>query len=171
MSAGFLGLFLTLLFQAIYPEYLDIAVLYHSRRADLRHSLSLFFVALHHYSSPAPLLGIPQLILSLLCVVYVYRKEHSVLFLPRSFAITIMCLVALQRVLTVQYFAWFFPFLALLPWPSSSFPFLFWGFSLASWLFFAYLQEFQGLNMFFWLFISSSVFFLAQCNLIANFIK
>lgn len=101
-------------------------------------------------------------------------------------ALQTMIMVAFARVLTVQYFAWWIPYLALLPVPSVEFSrrcrphvlrayawqarsIALWLACFGAWMWCGYWLEFCGAP---WaihaLFVAGAAFFLAQCNLVAQ---
>lgn len=160
-------------------RYVHHALLYHAARADHRHSLSLAFPALYLAPGPAPLLALPQALASLVpSVALLVRAPSASAHLPerlcRSLALQTMIMVAFARVLTVQYFVWWLPYVALLPALSrSTLPraVALWAAALWVWLACGYALEFEAAP---WalhaLAVAGSAFFLAQCNLIATLV-
>lgn len=153
-------------------EYLHHAVFYHAARVDHRHSLSLAFPGLYLFPDPAPYLAIPQLVVSLfpsVALLLFWRRRFPLpVALMKSIALQTMIMVTFSRVLTVQYFAWWIPYLALIPSRPPSMAIVVWLLTFLSWMACGYALEFQGspwaINA---LSIAGSAFFLAQCNLIS----
>lgn len=169
-------------------EYLHHAVLYHASRVDHRHSLSLAFPSLYLSPWSGPFLILPQLIVSFIpTILTFFRTSHPPQHkLVRSIALQtavqelqmcvfliqeeIQVLVACSRVLTVQYFAWWLPFVGMVKdLKVDRTAVRIWISCLGLWLGVAYCLEFLGAT---WailvLQLCGSAFFLAQMNLIAS---
>lgn len=157
--------------------YVSNALVYHAARSDHRHSLSLAFPALYLNPRPGPFLVIPQAFASLLPSVALFCMNHKranlstfVQPLCSSLALQTIVMVAFSRVLTVQYFAWWLPYLALLP--VRKIPvrgICLWLITFGTWMGVAYALEFRGASWAIHLLGPAGwAFFLAQCHLISS---
>lgn len=172
VSAGTF-LLLTLWMYSLYGfQFLDQTYLYHIYRTDHRHNLSLYFYHLYISSSASapssPLIAIgmflPQLLL-LAIVSWAYSDRHS---LPVGLLLLTMSFVTFNKVCTVQYFVWYLLLLPLI------FPLVrmtaaraalllcTWLATQMIWLSFGYLLEFQGVNVFLYLWLAGVAFFAAN---------
>nr|GEW05200.1 GPI mannosyltransferase 1 [Tanacetum cinerariifolium] len=110
--------FFTGLFFYLYEwEFLNEALLYHLTRTDPRHNFSIYFYHIYlnyerEFSVLEKLISfLPQLIVQ---VVLVSRFARD---LPFCFFVQTVAFVAFNKVITAQYFVWFFCLLPLiLPW-------------------------------------------------------
>ncbi|XP_022847419.1 GPI mannosyltransferase 1-like isoform X2 [Olea europaea var. sylvestris] len=98
-------------------DFLDEALLYHLTRTDPRHNFSIYFyhIYLHYeqeFSSLEKLISfLPQFIVQLALI---FRFAYD---LPFCFFVQTLTFVAFNKVITAQYFVWFFCLLPLiLPW-------------------------------------------------------
>jgi phosphatidylinositol glycan class M len=157
-------------------RYLDHALFYHAVRSDHRHSLSLAYPTLYLAPSAGPWLVIPQLVLSFLPTLVIFGRKNGAAESPKerlvaSVALQTAVMVACSRVLTVQYFAWWIPFVGLLPFRRTVnwLAVACWIASLALWLAVAFCLEFLGSS---WaihaLQFCGSLFFVAQMNLVGS---
>ena len=159
-------------------DYLRLAVFYHATRVDHRHSLSPAYPLLYLDPSSGPLFIIPQLFLTFLTTFVAFFTSSSSLTnaqrLCKAIALQTAVMVASSRVLTVQYFAWWIPFVSLMPFDSrttfqSLKSILLWISALMIWLSVGFALEFAGepwaINALQW---CGSLFFVAQMNLIGN---
>lgn len=162
-------------------EYIDEALLYHLRRKDVRHNFSPYFYLLYLSDTVSPVISslisassfIIQIFL-ISIVSWVFCKPQT---LPSCLFIETFIFVTFNKVCTSQYFVWYvslFPlcyplFVRYLKYLVMSVSVWFLGQAL--WLIPAYYLEFQGLNMFFWVFLASLIFFLINVCLISMFIK
>lgn len=171
---------LTGLFYALYGyQFLHEGYIYHLVRTDHRHNFSVYFLDVYLGSAggalPAlagakgVLMLLPPLAVSVALAFGYYRNLAACLFL-QTFAF-----VAFNKVVTVQYFVWFF---SLLPvaWPSLAGPskgrwallWAAWYGAQLVWLKCAYDLEFNGLNTFLNLFAASLAYFVANMTIIAR---
>ncbi|KAK1279281.1 GPI mannosyltransferase 1 [Acorus gramineus] len=147
-------------------EFLNEALLYHLTRTDPRHNFSIYFyyVYLHHelgFSVLEKLVSfLPQLVVQL---VLVFRFAED---LPFCLFLQTVAFVAFNKVITAQYFVWFFCLLPIiLPWSNMKLRWeglislLLWMGAQIHWLMWGYLLEFKGLNVFIPLWFAS-IFFL-----------
>ncbi|EPS69789.1 hypothetical protein M569_04974, partial [Genlisea aurea] len=159
-------------------DFLHEALLYHLTRIDPRHNFSIYFYHIYlHYEREFTVLEklvsfLPQLIVQL---VLAFRFASD---LPFCFFLQTLSFVAFNKVITAQYFVWFFALLPLIiPWSDMK---LKWrGLSCASiwvgaqahWLMWGYLLEFRGANVFLQLWIASLVFSAANTFVIVSVIR
>ncbi|CAM0945367.1 unnamed protein product [Alopecurus aequalis] len=150
-------------------EFVNEALLYHLTRTDPRHNFSIYFyhIYLHHqqgFSSIQKLASfLPQLIVQLALIVQFSRDLPFCMFLQT------VAFVAFNKVMTAQYFVWFFCLLPLiLPWTRMKLRWkglacmLVWMGSQLHWLMWAYLLEFKGQNVFVQLWVAGLVFLAAN---------
>lgn len=173
-------------------DYLENSIFYHVGRMDHRHNFSVYFYWIYlHLSSPDAtenllknwalkiLPVLPQILLNLgLCTSLFFKKIslHSCIML-----IT-MVFVTYNKVITAQYFTWYLCLLPLViseimfsciisPFPrnkmKSAINFLFfsvllWIVTLLSWLYVAYLLEFEGIDTFLWIWFHCLSFHIAN---------
>lgn len=146
-------------------EFLQEAFLYHFTRTDPRHNFSIYFyyVYLHHalgFTLLERLLAfVPQMGVQSVLAVY-FAKD-----LPFCFFAQTVAFVAFNKVITAQYFVWFFCLLPLvipasrLSWKNGVACMGMWTAAHLHWLGWAYLLEFRGQNVFFKLWSASVLFF------------
>ncbi|KAL5707080.1 hypothetical protein ACHQM5_025172 [Ranunculus cassubicifolius] len=168
LFSGSVFFFWTGLFFYLYQwEFLNEALLYHLTRTDPRHNFSIYFyhIYLHHeheFSIAEKLISfLPQLMVQL---VLIFRFAQD---LPFCFFLQTVAFVAFNKVITAQYFVWFFCLLPLLlPWSNMNLRWegisciLIWMGAQIHWLMWGYLLEFKGKNVFLQLW-SASLLFLA----------
>ncbi|KAH7283344.1 hypothetical protein KP509_34G002400 [Ceratopteris richardii] len=167
--SGTVFFFLTGISYSLYKDkFLYEALLYHLTRTDPRHNFSIYFyyIYLHHgysFTLVERLISfIPQFLVQSVLTAY-YAKD-----IPFCLFIQTVAFVAFNKVITAQYFVWFFVLMPLiLPWtrlaPLKGFMcFLLWSAAQLHWLLWAYKLEFQGYNVFFQLWIASLAFFLVN---------
>jgi len=140
--------------------------LYHVTRKDVRHNFSPYFYLLYLYSRQESFLVsiscfLPQLVIVLM-LSWRYRSKKDV---PMALFMLTYGFVTFNKVVTSQYFLWY---LSLLPLclPQLQFSRLksvtlttSWLAAQAVWLFFAYLLEFRGANVFLYVWLASLLFF------------
>lgn len=176
-------------------EFLYHSYLYHLTRVDHRHNFSVFNVALYYKSArdflPATSLWIDLLTRDIEKAAFVPQLLIAAVFLPLKLArrnltsclfVQTFAFVALNKVITSQYFIWFLIFLphylatskltkcehakkglAML---------VLWIVSQGCWLLFAYKLEFLGESTFDGgLLYSSIFFFLTNCWMLGEFIE
>ncbi|KAJ7560044.1 hypothetical protein O6H91_04G111500 [Diphasiastrum complanatum] len=158
-------------------DFLHEALLYHVTRTDPRHNFSIYFyyIYLHQnygFSIIERLVAfIPQMFMQVVLAAYFFKDIPFCLFLQT------VGFVAFNKVITAQYFVWFFCLLPLIL-PSISLKFKWkgalcmalWSGAQLHWLAWAYLLEFQGKNVFFQLWLASIIFFAANMFIISIFI-
>ncbi|XP_058079636.1 GPI mannosyltransferase 1-like isoform X1 [Magnolia sinica] len=160
----------TALFFYLYGwEFLNEALLYHLTRTDPRHNFSIYFyhIYLHHehgFSVVEKLISfLPQLMVQLV-LSFSFAQD-----LPFCLFVQTVAFVAFNKVITAQYFVWFFCLLPLiLPWSNMKLKWkgsaciLLWVGAQIHWLMWGYLLEFKGKNVFIQLWLASILFLAAN---------
>ncbi|CAA7405437.1 unnamed protein product [Spirodela intermedia] len=169
----------TALFFCLYGwEFLNEALLYHLTRTDPRHNFSIYFyhIYLRHqdgFSVIEKLVAFfPQLIVQAVLVLSFSQD------LPFCMFVQTVAFVAFNKVITAQYFVWFFCLLPLiLPWSKMKLRseglicISVWMGSQLHWLMWAYLLEFKGKNVFIQLWAASIIFLLANAYVLVMVIQ
>lgn len=177
--SGFVFFAWTALFFHLYGwEFLNEALLYHLTRTDPRHNFSIYFyhIYLHHqqgFSAVEKLVSfLPQIIVQLTLVLHFAGDLPFCLFLQT------VAFVSFNKVITAQYFVWFFCLLPLiLPWSRMRLKWKglmcisIWMGSQVHWLLWAYLLEFKGWNVFLQLWLASIVFLVANTSVLLMLIR
>lgn len=159
-------------------EFLHEALLYHLTRTDPRHNFSIYFYHIYlHYEHEFSILEklisfLPQFTVQL---VLILQFAHD---LPFCFFLQTVAFVAFNKVITAQYFVWFFCLLPLiLPWSNMKLKWkglaciILWIGAQTHWLMWGYLLEFRGKNVFLELWIASLLFLAANTSVIINVIS
>ncbi|KAJ6802174.1 GPI mannosyltransferase 1 [Iris pallida] len=159
-------------------DFLNEALLYHLTRTDPRHNFSIYFyhIYLHHqqgFSALQKLISfLPQLMVQLSLIIP-FSED-----LPFCLFVQTVAFVAFNKVITAQYFVWFFCLLPLiLPWSSMKLKWgglmctLVWMGSQIHWLMWGYLLEFKGQNVFLQLWLASLMFLAANTWVLLMIIK
>lgn len=161
-------------------EFLYETYLYHLSRVDIRHNFSVLFYysylsmnQLKHDMVKNATHIFKALILFLLSIKYGAD--------PRTMPFAIFCqtvvIVAFNSVMTSQYFVWF---LSLLPLVAHSFKMsrvkaillaLLWVTPQAAWLFYAYLLEFKGREVYFLIWLKGVVFFCSNIYVLVHLLR
>lgn len=175
------GIFLgcTGLFYYLYGmEFLHEALLYHLTRADPRHNFSMYFY--HIYLNYERELSIMEKLVSFLpqFAVQLVLIFCFALDLPFCFLAQTVAFVAFNKVITAQYFVWFFCLLpVVMPWSKMKlkwqglFCMLCWMGTQLHWLLWGYLLEFKGKNVFLQLWIGSLLFLAANIFVLVAIIR
>lgn len=150
-------------------EFLHEALLYHLTRTDPRHNFSIYFYHIYlNYQRELSVLEklisfLPQFIVQLV-LVSCFAKDLVFCFFVQTVAF-----VAFNKVVTAQYFVWFFCLLPLiLPWSNMKLKWeglcciLIWMGAQTQWLLWGYLLEFGGKNVFLQLWIAGLIFLAAN---------
>ncbi|KXJ16443.1 GPI mannosyltransferase 1 [Exaiptasia diaphana] len=158
-------------------EFLEHTYLYHVTRTDPKHNFSAYFYMLYltQDSAWSKLIGllsfIPQLTLT---VGFAFRHYKDVCF---CCFIQTFAFVTFNKVCTSQYFLWYPPLLPLVV-PQIAISLMkailmivAWFASQAVWLYFAYYLEFEGLNTFLNIWISSLVFLFVNLWILVEVLK
>eukprot|EP00088_Acartia_fossae_P013422 TRINITY_DN17034_c0_g1_i1.p1 TRINITY_DN17034_c0_g1~~TRINITY_DN17034_c0_g1_i1.p1 ORF type:complete len:409 (+),score=50.51 TRINITY_DN17034_c0_g1_i1:44-1270(+) len=170
---------LTVTFYNQYGEiFLEEAYFYHFTRKDIRHNFSVYFYMLY-LTVEFDDIGLnimtflPQLIL-LLAITHRFHNIYELNFC--LFCLTVV-FVTFNKVVTAQYFVWYF---CLLPLVAPSLRLtkkqiilgsILWGFAQSSWLLPAYLLEFKGSNTYMFIWLESLAFFSANIGILAKLIR
>ncbi|PKA48854.1 GPI mannosyltransferase 1 [Apostasia shenzhenica] len=179
LFSGSVFMAFTALFYHIYGwDFLNEALLYHLTRTDPRHNFSIYFyhIYLHHqqgFSALVKLISfLPQLIVQLALVLHFSADLPFCLFLQT------VAFVSFNKVITAQYFVWFFCLLPLIiPWSSMRLRWngllciSLWMGSQMHWLMWAYFLEFKGRNVFVQLWLASLVFLAANTSVLLMIIQ
>lgn len=170
LISGVMFFFWTALFFYLYGwEFLNEALLYHLTRTDPRHNFSIYFyhIYLHHehgFTLVEKLSSfLPQLIVQL---VLIFHFAQDLLF---CLFVQTVAFVAFNKVITAQYFVWFFCLLPLiLPWSNIKLKWrglaciVLWMGAQIHWLMWGYLLEFKGKNVLIQLWLASILFLAAN---------
>ncbi|XP_021731062.1 GPI mannosyltransferase 1-like [Chenopodium quinoa] len=176
-GAVFLGF--TGLFYYLYGwEFLHEALLYHLTRTDPRHNFSIYFYHIYlHYEHELSILEklvsfLPQFTVQLV-LMFIYALD-----LPFCFLVQTVAFVAFNKVITAQYFVWFFSLIpVVLPWSKMKMKWeglsciVIWMGTQLHWLMWGYLLEFKGKNVFLPLWIASLLFLAANCYVLIMMIR
>ncbi|CAI0541585.1 unnamed protein product [Linum tenue] len=178
VSGGIFFLCTGLFFHLYQWEFLNEALLYHLTRADPRHNFSVYFY--HIYLQYGRQLSLVEKLISFLpqSIVQLVLISTFAQDLPFCFFLQTVAFVAFNKVITAQYFVWFFCLLPLiLPWSDMKLKWEglgcvgLWMGAQLHWLLWGYLLEFKGQNVFLQLWMASLVFLLANASVMAVFIR
>ncbi|KAF3434779.1 hypothetical protein FNV43_RR21865 [Rhamnella rubrinervis] len=168
----------TAFFYCLYGwDFLHEALLYHLTRTDPRHNFSIYFYHIYlQYERELMVVEklisfFPQLIVQLVLILKFAQD------LPFCCFVQTVAFVAFNKVITAQYFVWFFCLLPLilsssnmkLKWKGLSCIILWVGAQL-HWLMWGYMLEFKGKNVFLQLWIGSMLFLAANTYLLVSVI-
>ncbi|CAG9535033.1 unnamed protein product [Cercopithifilaria johnstoni] len=158
--------------------YVNEALLYHLYRTDTRHNFSPYFYLLYLVANNTQLSRlisfcafIPQ---TSLIIWLAFRFYDD---LPFCWLITTAVFVSFNKVCTSQYFIWY---ICLLPIAQRSieistmaiiYIIILWFLGQAFWLYSAYLFEFQGLDTFCLIWLSSLLFLIINTGIIVHLIR
>ncbi|KAK5818228.1 GPI mannosyltransferase 1 [Gossypium arboreum] len=159
-------------------EFLHEALLYHLTRTDARHNFSIYFYHIYlNYERELSVLEklvsfLPQFIVQLVLILC-FAKDLVFCFFVQTVAF-----VAFNKVITAQYFVWFFCVLPLiLPWSNMKLKWkglcciLLWMGAQTHWLLWGYLLEFKGKNVFLQLWMASLLFLAANTFILIVLIR
>ncbi|KAG6404514.1 hypothetical protein SASPL_136763 [Salvia splendens] len=159
-------------------DFLHEALLYHLTRTDPRHNFSIYFYHIYlHYEHEFSILEklisfLPQFIVQLILILRFAPDLPFCLFLQT------VAFVAFNKVITAQYFVWFFCLLPLiLPWNNMRLKWRglacisVWIGAQTHWLMWGYLLEFRGKNVFLQLWMASLLFMAANTFVMINVIR
>ncbi|XP_015883714.3 GPI mannosyltransferase 1 [Ziziphus jujuba] len=179
LVSGSVFLFCTAFFYYLYGwDFLHEALLYHLTRTDPRHNFSIYFYHIYlQYERKLMVVEklisfLPQLIVQLVLILKFAQD------LPFCCFVQTVAFVAFNKVITAQYFVWFFCLLPLilsssnmkLKWKGLSCAILWVGAQL-HWLMWGYLLEFKGKNVFLQLWMASILFLAANTYLMISVIQ
>ncbi|XP_016650821.1 PREDICTED: GPI mannosyltransferase 1 isoform X2 [Prunus mume] len=178
ISAAVFFLFTGLFYHLYGWEFLYEALLYHLTRTDPRHNFSIYFYHIYlQYNRKLSILEklvsfLPQLIVQVVLVLSFAQD------LPFCCLVQTVAFVAFNKVMTAQYFVWFFCLLPLvlawskmkLKWKGLSCMTL-WVAGQLHWLMWGYLLEFKGRNVFLQLWMASILFLAANTYVLVSLIR
>lgn len=158
-----------------YP-FLHHTYTYHITRQDHRHNFSLYFYGLYLAGQGGwgKVLSLAAFLPQLLCIL-VFSVRYAEKDIARSLFLCTITFVCFNKVSTVQYFIWYITFIPLMlhrmPVFTISFisTLLLWFGSMLLWLGLGYLLEFQGWNVFLYLWMASILFFLSHILFLRQF--
>ncbi|CAH2050256.1 unnamed protein product [Thlaspi arvense] len=150
-------------------EFLHEALLYHLTRVDPRHNFSIYFYHIylhyeHEFSALEKLISfLPQFVVQL-ALIFRFAPD-----LPFCLFVQTVAFVAFNKVITAQYFVWFFCLVPLiLPWSKMKLKWeglssiFIWMGAQIHWLMWGYLLEFKGKHVFIPLWAASLIFLAAN---------
>ncbi|CAN6907040.1 unnamed protein product [Brassica oleracea] len=159
-------------------EFLHEALLYHLTRTDPRHNFSIYFyhIYLHYerqFSAVEKLISfLPQFTVQL-ALVFSFSKDPVFCMFLQTVAF-----VAFNKVITAQYFVWFYCLLPLiLPWSRMKLKWegilciILWIGAQTHWLLWGYMLEFKGVNVLLQLWMASLVFLAANTFVLVKIIQ
>ncbi|GFQ01837.1 GPI mannosyltransferase 1 [Phtheirospermum japonicum] len=159
-------------------DFLHEALLYHLTRTDPRHNFSIYFYHIYiNYEREFTILEkliafLPQLIVQIV-LIFCFALD-----LPFCLFLQTLAFVAFNKVITAQYFVWFFCLLPLiLPWSNMRLKWKglacisLWIGAQTHWLMWGYLLEFRGKNVFLQLWLASLLFLAANTFVIISVIR
>ncbi|KAF2560194.1 hypothetical protein F2Q70_00014613 [Brassica cretica] len=159
-------------------EFLHEALLYHLTRTDPRHNFSIYFYHIYlHYERPFSAVEklisfLPQFTVQLALVFCFSQDLVFCMFLQT------VAFVAFNKVITAQYFVWFYCLLPLiLPWSRMKLKWegllciILWIGAQTHWLLWGYMLEFKGVNVFLQLWMASLVFLAANTFVLVKIIQ
>lgn len=178
LISGAVFFFCTGIFFHLYGwEFLHEALLYHLTRTDPRHNFSIYFyhIYLHYeqeFSVSEKLVSfLPQVLVQLVLISRFARD------LPFCFFVQTVAFVAFNKVITAQYFVWFFCLLPLiLPWSRMKLKWeglaciFLWMGAQTHWLLWGYMLEFKGKHVFLQLWVASILFLGANTYVLVHII-
>ncbi|XP_010493275.1 PREDICTED: GPI mannosyltransferase 1-like [Camelina sativa] len=159
-------------------EFLHEALLYHLTRTDPRHNFSIYFyhIYLHYerqFSALEKLISfLPQFTVQFALVSCFWQDLVFCIFLQT------VAFVAFNKVITAQYFVWFYCLLPLiLPWSRMKLKWegllciILWIGAQTHWLLWGYMLEFKGLNVFLQLWVAGLLFLAANTFVLVKIIQ
>ncbi|KAB1222258.1 GPI mannosyltransferase 1 [Morella rubra] len=179
LVSGIVFLALTGLFFYLYGwAFLHEALLYHLTRTDPRHNFSVYFYHIYlHYENEISVIEklisfLPQFTVQLV-LIFFFAQDF-----PFCFFVQTVAFVAFNKVITAQYFVWFFCLLPLiLPWSNMKLKWegicciFVWMGAQTHWLMWGYMLEFRGKNVFLQLWMASLVFLAANTFVLIKIIR
>lgn len=179
LVSGLVFLFCTGLFFCLYEwKFLHEALLYHLTRTDPRHNFSIYFYHIYlHYGQDTSVVEklisfLPQFFVQLV-LIFCFAQDLTFCLFVQTVAF-----VAFNKVITAQYFVWFFCLLPLiLPWSKMKLRWdglsciLVWIGAQTHWLMWGYLLEFKGKNVFLHLWAAGLLFLAANIFILVMIIR
>ncbi|RYR73684.1 hypothetical protein Ahy_A02g008152 isoform B [Arachis hypogaea] len=175
VSAAVFFLFTGLSYYLYGWGFLHEALLYHLTRTNPRHNFSIYFYHIYlHYgydiSVVEKLISFLLQFMVQLVLILCFAKDLPFCLFAQT--------VAFNKVITAQYFVWFFCLLPLiLPWSKMKLKWdgmlciLSWMGAQVHWLMWGYLLEFKGINVFLELWVASLVFHAANVFILTLVIR
>ncbi|XP_075987539.1 phosphatidylinositol glycan anchor biosynthesis class M [Anticarsia gemmatalis] len=161
-------------------EFLFETYLYHLFRRDTRHNFSILFYY-SYLTMDEVAIDIVKVIVQISEVIILFAISLTFGVRANSLPFALFCqavvMVAFNSVMTSQYFIWF---LSLLPLVAHCFKIhivnafflaLAWVTCQGAWLFYAYMLEFRGQEVFFYIWMKSVFFFASHIYVLAQLIK
>eukprot|EP01023_Acetabularia_acetabulum_P046155 TRINITY_DN4725_c0_g1_i4.p1 TRINITY_DN4725_c0_g1~~TRINITY_DN4725_c0_g1_i4.p1 ORF type:complete len:224 (-),score=2.66 TRINITY_DN4725_c0_g1_i4:60-653(-) len=150
-------------------EFIQKAYLYHLQREDLKHNFSAYFYGAYLKAQDISGHALPPLIISGALILYISYMFRDCLYL--AFILTTIIFVGFNKVITAQYFTWFFGMLPLLYSKVDVLVWVcFWMVMQLHWLYWGYLLEFVGQQVFLGVWLASVTFFIANISLVVAII-
>ncbi|XP_028804706.1 GPI mannosyltransferase 1 isoform X2 [Neltuma alba] len=179
LISGIVFLLCTGVFYHLYGwEFLHEALLYHLTRTDPRHNFSIYFYHIYlNYGNNTSMVEklisfLPQFVVQLVLIFSIAQD------LPFCLFVQTVAFVAFNKVITAQYFVWFFCLLPLiLPWSKMKLKWqgfsciLLWIGAQTHWLLWGYLLEFKGKNVFLQLWAAGLLFLAANTFVLVMIIR
>ncbi|XP_065556774.1 GPI mannosyltransferase 1-like [Artemia franciscana] len=157
-------------------EFLEETYFYHVYRQDPKHNFSVFWYIFYHFENIS-VLGYVPFITQSFCMIFFTYRYSTMVSLEFGMFVIVYSFVTLNKVVTAQYFLWYFSFVPLI-WYDIEIPvqswivmFSFWALGITSFLFPAYLLEFQHLNVHFFVFLGCLSFFVCNCYILNVMVK
>ncbi|KAH9642428.1 hypothetical protein HF086_007560 [Spodoptera exigua] len=160
-------------------DFLYETYIYHVHRTDTRHNFSVLFY--YSYLNTNQGLDIVKNVTNLFKAVILFLLSVKYGPDPKTLPLAMFCqtvvVVAFNSVMTSQYFVWF---LSLLPLVAHSFRMklskalllaIIWVTAQGAWLFYAYLLEFKGREVFFLIWLKGVVFFCSNIFVLVQLLR
>ncbi|CAG0920594.1 unnamed protein product [Notodromas monacha] len=172
----FAGLFI--LCYSLYGRvFINEAFLYHVTRRDTRHNFSVYFYLLYITPQIRSLMSVLLFSPQLMILGYTSVAFCSPNKLYLGLFILTAVFVTFNKVVTSQYFLWYLVLIPLIAHKlemtkaHSAVLFTIWGFAQLSWLMPAYFLEFEGRNVFFYLWVEGLAFLCANVGILSKIIN
>lgn len=160
-------------------DFLYETYIYHVHRTDTRHNFSVLFY--YSYLNTNQGLDLVKNVTNLFKAVILFLLSIKYGPDPQTLPLAMFCqtvvVVAFNSVMTSQYFVWF---LSLLPLVAHSFRIksskalllaIIWVTAQGAWLFYAYLLEFKGREVFFLIWLKGVVFFCSNIFVLVQLLR
>eukprot|EP00811_Abedinium_folium_P013165 NODE_22233_length_716_cov_7.480475.p1 GENE.NODE_22233_length_716_cov_7.480475~~NODE_22233_length_716_cov_7.480475.p1 ORF type:complete len:211 (+),score=51.44 NODE_22233_length_716_cov_7.480475:35-634(+) len=162
---------LALLFYAVYGRvFLEASYFYHLSRTDTKHNFSVYFYPMQlHEVAPARFPDVAWLASPLQLIVVAVLGWAYAACPARAMLLQTLAFVALNRVITAQYFVWWLSLLPVaLPWLRVDVhlarALVLWAAAEVHWLLWAYLLEFRHWHVAPFVWIASGLFLAAEAR-------
>eukprot|EP01025_Chloroclados_australasicus_P050039 TRINITY_DN5715_c0_g2_i5.p1 TRINITY_DN5715_c0_g2~~TRINITY_DN5715_c0_g2_i5.p1 ORF type:complete len:429 (-),score=10.10 TRINITY_DN5715_c0_g2_i5:116-1402(-) len=158
---------LGILFYYLYGhEFIQQTYLYHLQRKDMRHNFSVYFYGTYLSGEDGNFgwIAFPLQMSLISFISYVFKEQ-----LELSFVLITIIFVGFNKVITAQYFTWFYGLLPLIyPNTKLEYGLIVWILAQVNWLYWAYNLEFLGQQVFFQVWLSSIGMFFGHISLLCN---